>query len=291
MKNIHLIPTEKPSRLYLVKSNNKLDITSNNPEYTENFGSGTQNQHIYITSDEEIKDGDWYIFPIHKNGFVIKLYNSVKHFSKELCISLGNLKAKKIILTTDVDLIKDGVQAIDDEFLEWFVNNPSFKGVEVIYGLYNPSGRKVNFEILNQNHSQCVWKYKIIIPNEEPKCQHPTRLREYYHKNAFKCFECNKIITSTDIINPKSNKETLEEVKVPIGEFIINNAVSIQGADGAYYHYSEVCKLLKLQSQRMYSEEEVLNLLDFINDRLPDLYSRFSSEEELKEWFEQFKKK
>lgn len=38
---------------------------------------------------------------------------------------------KKIILTTDQDLIKDGVQAIDDEFLEWFVANPSCKFVEV----------------------------------------------------------------------------------------------------------------------------------------------------------------
>jgi hypothetical protein len=31
--------------------------------------------------------------------------------------------AKKIILTTDLDLIKDGVQSIDNEFLEWFVKN------------------------------------------------------------------------------------------------------------------------------------------------------------------------
>jgi hypothetical protein len=36
----------------------------------------------------------------------------------------------KIILTTDQDLIKDGVQAIDDEFLEWFVKNPSCEEVE-----------------------------------------------------------------------------------------------------------------------------------------------------------------
>ena len=36
--------------------------------------------------------------------------------------------------------------------------------------------------------------------------------------------------------------------------------------------------------QRTYSEEEVISLLDFVNDRLPDLYSRFISEEELKEW-------
>jgi hypothetical protein len=37
----------------------------------------------------------------------------------------------KIILTTDQDLIKDGVQAIDDEFLEWFVNNTSCEEVEI----------------------------------------------------------------------------------------------------------------------------------------------------------------
>ena len=127
MKNIHLLPTDKPSRLYLVKSNNKLDITSNNPEYTENFGSGTQNQHIYITSDEEIKEGidQWYLDKV-----LNKPYNSggAQYSSKQ----------DVIILTTDVDLIKVGVQSIDDEFLEWFVKNQSCEEVEVSYEVLNP---------------------------------------------------------------------------------------------------------------------------------------------------------
>ena len=38
---------------------------------------------------------------------------------------------KKIILTTDGDLIKDGVQAPDDEFLQWFVENPSCEEAKV----------------------------------------------------------------------------------------------------------------------------------------------------------------
>jgi hypothetical protein len=82
--------------------------------------------------------------------------------------------AKKIILTTDQDLIADGVQAIDDEFLEWFVKNPSCEWVEV---------EKEN--ICARCHSNDVdecWsakdcsdgrydkiRYKIIIPQEEPK--------------------------------------------------------------------------------------------------------------------------
>ena len=106
MKNVHVLPTDKPSRIYLIKSNNKLGITSNNPEFTENFGSGTQNQHIYITSDEEIKEGDWVYNEKSNNIYRIYIINEVVSYEK------------KIILTTDQDLINDGVQAIDDDFLE-----------------------------------------------------------------------------------------------------------------------------------------------------------------------------
>lgn len=38
---------------------------------------------------------------------------------------------KKIILTTDPQLIEQGIQAIDDEFLEWFIKNPNCEEVEV----------------------------------------------------------------------------------------------------------------------------------------------------------------
>jgi hypothetical protein len=51
-------------------------------------------------------------------------------------------------MTTDRDLIRDCVQAIDDEFLEWFIKNPSCEGVEV---------------------QDCVNYYKILIPQEKPK--------------------------------------------------------------------------------------------------------------------------
>ena len=97
------------------------------------------NQNIYITSDEEIKEGDWFLekagrqYPIHWND-VDKL----------------NRHCKKIILTTDPLL--DGVQAIDDEFLEWFTKNPSREYVNFIsYG--NEKGTK---------------DYELIIPKEVP---------------------------------------------------------------------------------------------------------------------------
>ena len=87
----------------------------------------TLDQILYITTDEEIKEGDWFLekagrqYPIQWNG-VDKL----------------NRHCKKIILTTDQDLIADGVQAIDDEFLEWFVKNPTCEEVEVRYEVLKP---------------------------------------------------------------------------------------------------------------------------------------------------------
>jgi hypothetical protein len=50
MKNIYLIPTPKPSRLY--SNNGQLHLDN----ILQNSNGHTINQHIYITSDEEINE-------------------------------------------------------------------------------------------------------------------------------------------------------------------------------------------------------------------------------------------
>jgi len=141
MKNIHVIPTDKPSKLCL-DSKDKLWFAPNSG-YT--IADGKQN--IYITSDEEIKEGDW-------------CYNEYQKTIIKFSIGFGIGLCKKIILTTDQDLIKDGVQAIDDEFLEWFVNNPNCEKVEVVSAKTIPA-----LQLTGNGH--CWWK--ITIPKEEPK--------------------------------------------------------------------------------------------------------------------------
>ena len=110
-KNIHLIPTDKPSRL-LKDDFGKYFISLNIDQEQKHFNP----QYIYITNSEKIKDGDWFYVPNQMMGH--------EHISNEWFDDLPSICAKKIILTTDPDLIKDGIQAIDDEFLEWFVRNP-----------------------------------------------------------------------------------------------------------------------------------------------------------------------
>ena len=76
---------------------------------------------------------------------------------------LDNNKCKKIILTTDPDLIKDGVQAIDDEFLEWFVKNPSCESVEVGYGWIRLT------ETGNEGYWVSIPDKQFEMQQEEPK--------------------------------------------------------------------------------------------------------------------------
>ena len=130
MKNIHILPTDKETRLYLSNYGKELNLASH-PKTLYSTG-----QHIYITSNEEIKARDWFI--TKEEMFKCTLVNEFiwrNNFDKFPSMKID---CKKIILTTDQDLIKDGVQAIDDEFLEWFVKNPSCEEVEVTYGVLKP---------------------------------------------------------------------------------------------------------------------------------------------------------
>jgi len=148
MKNIHLIPTE-PN-----------DETSGGIwiEKTRDWCN------IYITNLEEIKEGDS-IFETDTN--------TINVIGKDY---VENEFDFKIILTDNKELIKDGVQAIDDEFFSWFVENPSCEWVEIANDL-----KYFNVDELRERHlkglphlySESIG-YKIIIPKEEPKqkCEH-----------------------------------------------------------------------------------------------------------------------
>ncbi len=161
MKNVHVLPTEKASTLSIIDS--ELVFSK---EYFINP------QHIYITSDEEIKEGDWCFYlgrfgakivckaKLTDTGFVYQEFGEDYVGREDEGITPLKSEIFKIILTTDQDLINEGVQAIDDEFLEWFVKNPSCKSVVV--ELKNDWNLEKGLTMPN-------FFYKIIIPQEEPK--------------------------------------------------------------------------------------------------------------------------
>ena len=187
MKNIHVLPTDKPSRLWMTKLGNLARCHDIKP-IKEELG---HNVNIYITSDEKPKLNDWFLDTIDKVVFKVT-YEDI------LTTQLDGLPSnfKKIILTTDQDLIADGVQAIDDTFLEWFVKNPSCEKVDVekeeyiLQHLFKPQEYKFRFKIIIPKEKNCtqdvVDEAMRIVSKDvrQPKCVRDGLVKQEYYCKA-----------------------------------------------------------------------------------------------------------
>ena len=262
MKNIHLIPTPNPSRLLKTIPKGNLLLAKENI-----VGSHWENQNIYITSDDEIKERDWC------NDFDGK---QILQFNNKVSVLLANQQKEKcgiksffkIILTTDQDLIKDGVQAIDDEFLEWFVNNPSCEEVEVEKGKILNQGSYITGNIVTKVH------YEIIIPKEEPK--------------QIKCY-CGHTIYCDCGPLEEPKQETLEEAAEKYADFS-NDYVPL--AFGSKFNETTKRDFIagaKWQQERMFSKEDIENIWNEFVKELPPINNGSSSD--LLDYIKRFKKK
>jgi hypothetical protein len=266
MKTIHLLPTDKPSRLRYNLSN-VLVFTN---ELYRDYGK-KDNHHIYITSDEEVKEGDYFLY----NGTKIRYKsNGTEYHGRDLCHISGNHRypvseSKKIILTTDQDLIKNGVQSIDDEFLEWFVKNSSCESVKVEkYHGVKTSIVEVNANSgdgsLNWGGTRDLRDNRIIIPKEEPKDV------VLGYKTSLEAQMLDKLETKQETLEEASWK--YNPLKKLDGEFI--RAAFIDGA--------------KWQTERMYTYDELRQIAynAYCKGQLDE-----PTEGKFNLWIQQFKKK
>lgn len=241
MKNIFILPTDKPSRLFELSGNLHL--------HTELGFDYKRSRNIYITSDEEIKDGTW--LP--------------KSYKKILESSVGY---KKIILTTDQDLINYGIQAIDDEFLEWFVKNPTCEFVEI---------EKEHDDTVPYPKMRYVKPYKIIIPKEEPKhislVEKIKPLQEQWQKDM------------EATLNPK--QETLEEASIMYYPTYPDGIITSE----IHALREGFVKGFEVAQKRSYSEEEVGEIVYNIIGQYGKHYGIMIDGNKLNELFKQFKKK
>jgi hypothetical protein len=159
-KNIWLLPTNEPSMFHTWINEKGLRATLYEKPQLEVPNTA---KNIYITSDEEIKEGDWF-YDLDTKYVKIKQSWENSHL---------DFNGKKIILTTDTKLIADGIQPIPDDFLEWFVKNSSCERVDVDYRydtnlqpILDSFGNKV-LRIKIPTESEDL--SQIIIPQEEPK--------------------------------------------------------------------------------------------------------------------------
>ena len=279
MKNIFLLPTDKPTGIF--KSGDNLLFSIMNKVRTTHEGF-----HIYITSDEEIKEGKW-------------CYNSINNniYKKEID-KLRFAYEYKIILTTDQSL--DGIQEIDDEFLEWFIKNPSCEKVEIRKEMYIPqsngkiSDGKITHEISLDPSQNTLPYYKINIPKEElnPTTQVVREVMRIVSKDV----RLPKVVRE----GPITFREGLEKSKYVMGidpydkqEIVKDLAYWKANAEEDYMKVPiSVLRYISELEKQKYSEEEVLKLLIYSKDRFGGgSLENYVSDSEVKNWFEQLKKK
>jgi mRNA-degrading endonuclease RelE of RelBE toxin-antitoxin system len=260
MKNIHVLPTEKPSRLF--KFANELHLDTIPKDYYKKY-------NIYITNDEKPKSEDWCLSKL----------NEVVRFGKKFTSSLY----KKIILTTDQELIEEGIQAIDDEFLEWFVKNPSCEMAHVVY----------DRDIITEGLQTLKFGgYRIIIPQEEPKSH-----IEYTNTNDFTSMIYNpqeesnfsevtiKAFEKSMDLTLESEPETLEEA----ADNFANSKEWINGGASNWVQFS-FKKGAEWQAERM--EEELREAFkQGHSSARKGSYNQITEQEDFDKWIEQFKNK
>jgi len=285
-KNIWLLPTNKPSRLSINCETDLLQLGLDNRMFHDDM-------HIYITSDEEIGTDEYY-FHLKNNEY----YNSgrIEELDKDMKFW------KKIILTTDPDLIKDKVLAINDEFLEWFVKNTNCEQISVEEVYFHGNGYYKASELSEQEREKYSFmkEYKIIIPKEETKPKTMLESLQEYFKNTPK----------EKVLEDWNEFQHLDNEGITVKEFLENqkqetlkeaareyNKRGQLGFEKAADTETAFLRGAKWQQERSYSEEELLILLkkfktDIINStELDDDFETLVCDIKTNKWFEQFKKK
>jgi hypothetical protein len=296
MKNLHLLQTDKPSRLIL--QGIELLISK---YMEENEGFSELNQYLYITNDEEIKERDWHLNIVT---------NKISKYNIGL-LNPNRSNYKKIILTTDPDLIKDGVQEIDEEYLEWFVKNPSCDYVEIEDSVWDGISKWIPY-------------YDIIIPEEPNPCKDivindkatidvpfhnkPIRFENLTSEQAGYLLQVSEFYqlsgTRRSAVVPQ---EEPKQIKCYCGHTITCDCEPLQETFEEFINQSNTPEGLdqfsydkgledgaKWQQERMYSEEDMINFAHFYfkeEYNLAMMEINKTTKELLSEWFEQYKKK
>jgi len=236
-------------------------------------------QNIYIISDEKSKKGDWVIwFGKDNRPFLKKVID--ERGGEWLLSSTYDMwvekdKPKKIILTNDPELIKDGVQEISEEFLKQYVTNPvDYTEIGEIYNQELNACKEVCefkqchsfFECKYVDENDLSKTYKIIIPKEESKPIHQQIIDAVGGEDTFK-----------KIAKIKPKQETLEEAVERIYLSHGNNEILYgHSEDSQLVYKAGVLDGVKWQQKRSYSEEEVKLMFD--------RYNEFISHHDIEEW-------
>lgn len=162
-----MLPTNEKATIFKILNIDKLCIGANE---IPNFGDRHQNQHLYITSEDKIKEGDWFLFELTSIQILqcVKIDKSGIKSSKDKWQSLEH--CKKIIATTDSSLTKEMYSISFGKYQEP-LPQPSQAFIEKYVEKYNKGNQitDVLVEYVDNGHEdwcertdQPIWVEKLV---------------------------------------------------------------------------------------------------------------------------------
>lgn len=153
---IVILPTENRSRLHHY-INDHYGLTDFDLPWKDA-------RDLHIINKEEILTGD-HVYDSFNNI----VFKAIQHH-KDILNTREEIY--KVCLTTSNQLHDEGIQSIEDKFLNWFINNPSCVEVEV-----------VSSPLLNTSRAYLgLNKYEIILPNTSDNSSQVTSKSLLYWK-------------------------------------------------------------------------------------------------------------
>lgn len=259
------------------------------PKTEDHLNSGLKYHNVYITSDEPIEDGDYGVETnLLKSGYSPKQYIFKMDPEQRAAMeSLGGQKScgvLKIVLSTDDELIQDGVQEAHQKFIDWIVKNPGAKTIGVfkketpVWAIKR--GRNQRFRGKNNG-------YRVRIPREIEAESIWNPKRSEAIKNLIS--ENKRTNGSENVI---SNGISLDKLLDFYDDVIIEPGISLHAIIRNAYNNGMQNMLNMMPAGEIYSSQDVLDLLirakiDNFDSSDP---SKFISDESVKNWFNKNKK-
>lgn len=139
---IVMLPTDKDSNISLGLNN--LLVNTSNKSAIQNRNEDFINQHLYILSDEPIKDGDWCY------DYYLKTIIQNKNLTKGQL-----LHCKKIIVTIDKEIRIKNINGVlglilpqlSQEFIKYFIDK------------YNDSGKAINYVEVEYEYKEDIKEF------------------------------------------------------------------------------------------------------------------------------------
>ncbi len=205
-------------------------------------------KELFITSNEEIK----------LNDYITDGYNVWKWEDDS-----SLLGRKKVIITTDHDLIADGVQKVDDEFLNWLIDNPNCEYVKVT---------KLDY-LTNRQH-------RIYdLPQEEPKqdtcvyCNNKGYITNHSGTSKIDCIHCNipkqepKQENCNHYFVTKFGESECQEFGTPESEVINSNYKRMYSEEEVLFHLNKLMRMPSSELDKLTDENGEITRKWFNNNK------------------------